>query len=80
MHYTELSEKIKGYGLKSQLNARLGIVVRGGVSRNMIYKAMSKGPITPLAKIILQQAEILVSDHETEMSDKLFQMECETAT
>ena len=80
MQHTEISEKIKGYGLSGDLLARMNVVVKGGVHRNMIYKALKNGPITPLASIILEQAKILLSDHETQVEDKLFQMECETAT
>jgi hypothetical protein len=80
MQHTEISEKIKGYGLSGDLLARMNVVVKGGVHRNMIYKALKNGPITPLASIILEQAKILLSDHETQVEDKLFQMELETAT
>ena len=80
MHYTEINEKIKGYGLSGDLLARMNIVVKGGVHRNMVYKAMKNGPVTPLASIILLEAETLIRQHMENVSDKLFQIELEAAT
>ena len=80
MHYTEIRENVKRYRLSGDLIARMNIIVKGGVHRNMVYKAMKKGPVTPLASIILDEAETLIRQHMENVSDKLFQMELETAT
>lgn len=80
MHHEEISAKIKGYGLSDDLKTRLGVVVKDGVSRNMIYKAFKNGPVTPLASIILVEAETLIRQHMENVSDKLFQMELESST
>ena len=80
MQHEEINAKIKGYGLSDDLKNRLGVVVKDGVSRNMIYKALKHGPVTPLASIILAEAETLIRQHLKNVSDRLFQMELETAT
>lgn len=79
MQHEEIAKKIKGYGLSEDLKIRLEVVVKDGVHRNMIYKAFRYGPITPLASIILEEAETLIRQHMENVSDKLFQMEI-TAT
>jgi hypothetical protein len=79
MQHEEISAKIKGYGLSDALKARLAVVVKDGVHRNMIYKAFRYGPVTPLASVILTEAENLIVQHLQNVEDKLFQMEI-TAT
>jgi phosphate starvation-inducible protein PhoH len=79
MQHEEIAKKIKGYGLTDDLKTRLGVVVKDGVSRNMIYKAFKYGPKTPLACVILDEAQNLIVQHMENVSDKLFQMEI-TAT
>lgn len=57
------------------LEARLQIVINGGVARSTIYKAFQQGAKTPTLDIILQQAEAVIREHEQAVQEAILSFE-----
>lgn len=71
MTHTELKEKVASYRLLDDLLARLNLMVKGGVAAVTIRKAFKEGPKTALLRLILDQAEIVVNEHEESIKELL---------
>ncbi len=74
MDHKKIAKDVKGYNLFGDVQGRCMLVIKGGVARSTIYKALSQGPITDTLEKILETAATIVAEHEaniehlTEMS------------
>jgi len=75
MDKKEIRQLINGYNLMDALEARLQIVINGGVARSTIYKAFNQGANTPTLQIIRREAEAVIKDHEDSVAAALLAME-----
>lgn len=57
------------------LEARLHIIINGGVARSTIYKAFQMGAKTPTLEIILREAEAVIREHEQTVQNALISFE-----
>lgn len=53
------------------LMERLDIVIFEGVAKTTIYKAFREGATTPLLEKILETAQVVISEHEESIQEKL---------
>jgi hypothetical protein len=66
-------DKVKAYRLLQDLSLRISVWQGGNtVSKTMLRKALNTDIQTPLAILIRNEAQILVSEHETKVSEILY--------
>lgn len=75
MDQKEIRKLINGYNLMEVLEARLHIIINGGVARSTIYKAFQMGAKTPTLEIILREAEAVIREHEQTVQNALISFE-----
>jgi hypothetical protein len=74
MDAKKIQELIAGYGLMDLLEARLQVVVVGGVARSTIYSAFQRGATSARNKVILETAKQIIAQHEASVVEAVLAM------